>query len=120
MILRRLVEQMREQHWAAVIVELFIVILGVAIGLQVDNWNQGRRDRERERTYIEGIAVELRESIASINDSIELTNERMALDEFLIEAAADAEVVRANPGRFIYAVTRGGYTFSPTIHGYTF
>lgn len=44
----------------------------------------------------------------------------MALDEFLIEAAADAELVRANPGRFVYAVTRGGYTFSPTIHGYTF
>lgn len=120
MILRRVTEHVTEQHWAAVVIELVVVILGVFIGLQVDNWNQGRRDRERERIYLEGIAVELAESIDSIDDSINLTKERMALDEFLIAAATDSELVRANPGRFIYAVTRGGYTFSPTIHGFTF
>lgn len=52
------------------------------------------------RGPLEGIAVELRESTGSIKDSIELTNERTALGEFRIEAAADAEVVRASPGRF--------------------
>jgi hypothetical protein len=120
MILRRVVAHIMEQHWAAFIIELVVVIMGVFIGLQVDNWNEMRRDRIRERIYLDSIAAELDESIDSIDESIKLTKERMALDEFLIKAAADPEVVRANAGRFIYAITRGGYTFSPTIHGYTF
>ena len=35
MILRRLVENLKQQHWTAVAIELVIVVLGVFIGLQV-------------------------------------------------------------------------------------
>lgn len=104
----RLIEHVKQQHWTGIIVELAIVILGVFIGLQVDNCNQARRDRARELAYLEGIAVELGESIDSIDDSVELTKERMALDELLIKAATEPGVVRDNTGRFIYAVTLGG------------
>jgi hypothetical protein len=107
-IVVRLIEHVKQQHWTGIIVELAIVILGVFIGLQVDNCNQARRDRARELAYLEGIAVELGESIDSIDDSVELTKERMALDELLIKAATEPGVVRDNTGRFIYAVTLGG------------
>jgi hypothetical protein len=120
MILRRVVDNLKQQHWTAVFIELVIVVLGVFIGLQVDNWNDGRRERARERAYLQGIAADLGESIESIKDSIGLQQERIALDEFLIKAATDPEVVRAEPGRFVYAITRGGFTFEPIIRGYTF
>jgi len=120
MILRRVVANLKQQHWTSVIIELAIVVLGVFIGLQVDNWNDGRRERARERAYLQGIAADLGESINSIKDSVDLQKERMALDEFLIKAATDPALVRAEPGKFVYAVTRGGYTFEPTIRGYTF
>ena len=38
----------------------------------------------------------------------------------LIDSVTQPELVRADPGHFIYAVTRGGYTFSPNVNGYTF
>ena len=120
MILKRVVEQLKQQQWTAVVIELTIVVLGVFIGLQVNNWNDARRDRMREQAYLEGIVVDLDESIVSLNKSIALTRKRMILDELLIKAASDPDVVRADPGRFIYAITRGGYSFSPTIRGYTF
>ena len=120
MILKRVVEHMKQQQWSAVVIELTIVVLGVFIGLQVNNWNDARRDRMREQAYLEGIAVDLDESIVSLTKSIGLTRKRMILDELLIKAATDPDVVRADPGRFIYAITRGGYSFSPTIRGYTF
>jgi hypothetical protein len=120
MILRRIVEHIKQQQWSAFAIELVIVVLGVFIGLQVDNWNDERRDRVREQVYLAGIAADLKESIDSIRVSIDLKNERIALDEFLIRAADDPEVVRSDPGRFIYAITRGGYTFAPVIRGYTF
>ena len=39
MILKRVVEHMKQQQWSAVVIELTIVVLGVFIGLQVNNWN---------------------------------------------------------------------------------
>ena len=117
---RKLFEHLRQQHWSAILIELLIVVVGVFIGLQVDNWNQGRRDHERERAYLGRIAAELDESITSIQRSIELTRKRMALNQLVIDAADRPELVRADPGRFLYAVTRGGYTFAPNVHGYTF
>jgi len=120
MILRRVIEHVRHQQWTAIFIDLVIVVLGVVIGLQVNNWNEERRDRARERVYLENIAAELDESIVSIKRSIELSEQRIALDELLIKASTDVEAVRAEPGRFIYAVTRGGWTFAPTLSGNTF
>ena len=120
MILRRVIEHMKHQHWTAVFIDFVIVVLGVVIGLQVNNWNEQRRDRARERVYLENIAAELDESIASISRSIALTEQRIGLDELLIKASSDSEAVRAEPGRFIYAITRGGWTFAPTLSGNTF
>lgn len=120
MILRRAAEHLKQQHWTAFAIELVIVVAGVFIGLQVDNWNDARRDRQRERAYLGRIAAELDESVDSIRHSIVRTRERMALDQLLIDSVGKPELVRADPGRFIFAVTRGGYMFSPNVHGYTF
>jgi len=120
MILRRVIEHVKNQHWAAVFIDFAIVVLGVVIGLQVNNWNEARRDRARELTYLQGIAADLDESIVSIQKSIGYSNDRIALDELLIKATTDPGVVRADPGRFMFAVTRGGYTHSPSIRGDTF
>lgn len=120
MILRRVVQHVREQNWTAIGIDLVIVVAGVFIGIQVSNWNERRRDHERERAYLGRIAAELDENVLSIQRSNALTRERMALNQFLIDSAADPGLVRSDPGRFIYAMTRGGYTFSPSVHGYTF
>jgi hypothetical protein len=113
-------QNLKQQHWTAVFIELVIVVAGVFIGLQVNNWNEERRDRAREQAYLQGIATDLDESIVSIQASIGYSNERIALDELLINATTDPGVVRADPARFMYAVTRGGYTHVPSIRGDTF
>ena len=44
MILRRLATALRKQDWFTVAIETLIVVFGVFIGLQVNNWNQARAD----------------------------------------------------------------------------
>lgn len=44
MILRRVIEHFRKQEWTAVFLDFVIVVLGVFIGLQVNNWNEARKD----------------------------------------------------------------------------
>ena len=45
MILRRLAEGLKTHDWLTVVVETFLVIGGVLIALQVDNWNSARADQ---------------------------------------------------------------------------
>ena len=41
----RLAGHLRQQDWAAVAIDLAIVVLGVFLGIQASNWNDERRNR---------------------------------------------------------------------------
>jgi hypothetical protein len=83
MILRRIAQHMKQQHWTGVFIELLIVILGVFIGLQVDNWNQARVERGAEITYLSALSQDVSYSITSLEKSrqelIEADRDRAAL-----------------------------------------
>ena len=70
MILRRLVQNLKQQHWTGVFIELVIVVLGVFIGMQVSNWNEERRDRALERQYLERLREDFASSVASAEEGI--------------------------------------------------
>ena len=53
MILRRLTTALRKQDWFTVAVETLIVVLGVFLGLQVNNWNEARSDQASSRVVLE-------------------------------------------------------------------
>jgi hypothetical protein len=61
MILRRVGEHLRNQHWTAIAIELLIVILGVFIGTQVSNWNQERATNQQAAAFTEHLKEDLRE-----------------------------------------------------------
>jgi hypothetical protein len=63
MILRRVVEHLRQQHWTAIGIELVIVVLGVFIGTQVSNWNDDRIERNLARGDLSQIAADLRSQV---------------------------------------------------------
>jgi len=48
MLLHRLIDHMKQQHWTAVVLDFVIVVVGVFIGLQVNNWNQVRQERAQQ------------------------------------------------------------------------
>ena len=60
--LGRLAHALRRQDWAAVVVEVGIVVLGVVIGFQVTAWGQARSDRALEQRYLLQLAEDLRET----------------------------------------------------------
>lgn len=59
MILRRITEHVKAQNWFAVAIDFVIVVVGVFIGLQVNNWNEARGERVRSRDYLSRIRAEL-------------------------------------------------------------
>ncbi len=56
MRLRRIIEHVKSESWFAVGLDFIIVVLGVFMGLQVQEWKQQRIDRDQERAYLERLS----------------------------------------------------------------
>ncbi|MEM1402772.1 MAG: hypothetical protein AAGG55_05525 [Pseudomonadota bacterium] len=99
MLLRRLADAMRRQDWFTVLLEIFIVMVGIFLGLQANAWNQSRIDRAEEAVFLKALyedilaleesssaLVELRvqelEAIASGSDVLFGKTEWRELTEF--------------------------------------
>lgn len=52
MILRRIADGIKNQDWFVVVIEIFIVVIGIYFGLQVDDWNKARQERVSEAEFI--------------------------------------------------------------------
>lgn len=63
MILRRLTTALRKQDWVTVVIETLIVVFGVFIGLQVNNWNEARAEWAEETELLKALQQEIETSI---------------------------------------------------------
>lgn len=55
MILQKIAENLKSHNWGTALVEVLIVVIGIFIGLQVDDWNKARKDREDEEIYLKSL-----------------------------------------------------------------
>jgi hypothetical protein len=58
MILRRLLKQIKEQNWFIVWLDVFVVMVGIFLGIQVNNWNEERKDNDLRKVYNERLIVD--------------------------------------------------------------
>lgn len=70
MLLRPLIANLRARDWGAVLIEIMILVVGVFLGLQVDNWNDARKATAEGRYYTLRLRDELAESISRLDKSI--------------------------------------------------
>ena len=66
MILRRLSQSLKEQNWAAIVIEFVLLVAGVFLGIQVANWNAARVDDIRAQTYLVRIKDNLNYDLQAI------------------------------------------------------
>jgi len=76
MILHRLADAVREQNWFTVVLEVIIVVVGIFIGLQVDDWNQRRHEREADQR-----------ALALFVDELKLMLDEARLDQQIVIAS---------------------------------
>lgn len=68
MVLHKFMRGLRERDWGAVAMEIFIVVIGVIIALQVSNWNDDRKDASRGDEYLRRMQNELHGDIRQLGD----------------------------------------------------
>ncbi len=86
MIIRRITDAFRKQDWFTVAVETLIVVFGVFIGLQVNNWNAARVERNSEQVLL----LRLQEETRSLLDT---QKKELAAQSPRIEMLTDAHSV---------------------------
>ena len=59
MILDSLASGLKQRDWGKVLLEILIVVVGIFIGLQVDDWNRSRIDRLDIAEYLQRIQKDL-------------------------------------------------------------
>jgi hypothetical protein len=60
MILRRVIQHVKNQEWTAIGIDFLIVVLGVFVGIQVSNWNAEREVNKKSAVFTERLKSDLR------------------------------------------------------------
>lgn len=106
MILQRLGNAVKAQDWFVVLIEILIVILGVFIGLQVDDWNNERIERIHEREILERLFTEAENAVAHISGFVENRANRNEQLENMVAFVTDPEKFPMDEDRAARALTR--------------
>ena len=85
MLLRRFTAHIRQENWFAVVLDLLVVVVGLFLGLQIDNWWEGRKEAKLEVAYIIEINEDLDLDKASLQLSIVALEEIVSNMVFLLE-----------------------------------
>ncbi len=95
MILRRIVDAFRRQDRFTVFVETLIVVLGVFLGLQVNNWNAARADKQAAAAYLVDIAADVRADMTEIARVTDSARTRIAASTYLLRRTGHTDLAPA-------------------------
>ena len=104
MILQRVARDFREQNWISVFLELFVVVVGIFLGLRADAWNEARRDRIRERVHLEQIYAELGTDVDELKDLSDSQSEIASNLMFAIGIVKRGKIAPDEVDRFKWAI----------------
>lgn len=100
MLLKKLANAFRRQDWFAVCVELLVLVVGIFLGLQVDDWNQRRLDRIEEQYYLERLGRDFERSLAEQEDSIESARQRFENTQAMLQVLEAGQLGDMAPVEF--------------------
>lgn len=120
MLLRRVVAHLRAQEWTAIAIDFVIVVVGVFIGLQVNNWNEARVERAKEFGYLVRLHEDVAQSIATIERTVGMLKRQSAGQTVLLDALARCAVRPGAGGEIEYAISTLGYINAPIFSSRTY
>ncbi|MGB0346628.1 MAG: DUF6090 family protein [Balneolaceae bacterium] len=82
---------LNKYFWYA-IGEVILVVIGILIALQINNWNVERQVRNEEITYLKNLKADLQKDIQLLNDNIDYTTDNVESTARLTTMSEQGEV----------------------------
>jgi len=108
MILHNLAEGIRGHNWSTVLIEVTVVVVGIFLGLQVDDWNEQRKENSLERDYIERLEAEVDANIAVYEAAIRRAEKTDRLYRDYFDHLHDPTVVSPDESELLGGLCRVG------------
>lgn len=86
MILQRVTAGLKKHDWGTVVLEVLIVVVGIFAALQVDDWNQRRKDRVLEQQYLERLHTDAITAVERQREARNWNQTRVRTQEIVIGA----------------------------------
>jgi hypothetical protein len=84
LILSRIANELKNQNWIVVVLELIVVVAGIFLGLQADAWYEARNDRLSERFHVQQLNLDAGLNAAELESMAEHHSSRA--DELMFAA----------------------------------
>ena len=100
MILHRAMKHVKNHDWFAMILDVVVVIAGILIAIQMDEWNQARKDANASLSYYQRLIADFEADITNMEARLTYVSTAMrygkeALDHLDSDAPADAKYLIA-------------------------
>ena len=100
--------------------EIVLVMVGILLALQVNNWNENLKNKSMETDYLIRIFQDLDDDLAAFEITNEVAQSRNKRILFLQQAINDSNLAIKSSNYFIISIIQAGWTFEPSISDYTF
>ena len=120
MLFKRLSRKIAEHDWFAVAIELLVVIVGILIALQVDEWSADRGRRAEEHTYLQRLRDDLLREDAAMERRIAVAKTRIETARLLEKVARGPELEPADVPRLATALRVVTYRSFPQIDAFVY
>lgn len=101
------------QDWVATAIELMVVVLGILIALQVDQWAQSRQERILEKTYLQRLKEDLQIEFRRATDAERWAGDRLAAIELLNRLASNPAIAASDPAAVLWAIETASWRSFP-------
>jgi hypothetical protein len=119
MILSRLADALRQQNWLNVTIEILIVVVGIVLALQFDNWNEARKERELEHVYLSRLAADIQGDIAGFKKLRDIFLEKQKFIQELVNTTDPAHIEN-DPAAWAQGLRYSLYISLPAVRSATF
>ena len=120
------------QYFKYALGEIILVVAGILIALQINNWNEERKLKDIERSYLESFAEDIRADIESLENHRDITRMNMQSAKNVVQVISSnkpiAEIDLTPPSPydkndtiiFLNSISRAGFIWYPEVTDYTF
>ena len=90
---RLLAEHKFTRYLLYAIGEIVLVVIGILIALQINNWNQGRLNAAKEDAYLENLERDLQNQLSSIDLQLEYEQKYITLGTVILDDYYATDVI---------------------------
>ncbi len=111
MLLRSLTKHVKDQNWFAVFLDFFIVVVGILIAFQINNWNEARGEQRAEVKFLLSLEEDMEGSIMEVDSVISQLETHDAARQILFEFSVGKKQ-NVTPNKFPELAHRALWSFA--------